>query len=65
MLRMMMWLQVMMLAAAYGLSVVVPFQQVCPMDLFALSCCLVSAAVARKAVKTWAAWRQFGKVNNG
>jgi hypothetical protein len=34
------------------------------MDLLASSGCSVSAA-ARKAIKIWAAWRQFGGVNDG
>jgi hypothetical protein len=62
---MMMWLHGAMPAAVYGPSAAVPMQKVHPMDLLALSCCSVSAAAEKKAVKTWLARRQFCGVHNG
>jgi hypothetical protein len=35
------------------------------MDLLSSSCRSISVAAARKAIKIWAAWRSFWKVNNG
>ncbi len=34
------------------------------MDLLASSCCSVLAAAVGKAIEIWAAWRQFGGVDN-
>ncbi len=56
-LTMTMWLQAMMPAATYGPSAAVLMQQFRPMDLLSSSCCSVSAAAARKAIKIWAARR--------
>ena len=55
-----MWLQRTMPIAANGLSLAVPMQLVCLMDLLALSDSLVTVMVAKKEVGTWAVRRQFG-----
>ena len=57
-------LQVTIPAATYGPSAAVPMQMVCPIDLLASSCCSVFVAVVGKAIKIWAARRQFGGVDN-
>ncbi len=64
-LMIMMRLQATMPAARYGPSAASLMKWVCPMDLLALTCCLVTVAAARKAIETWAAQRQFGGVGKG
>jgi hypothetical protein len=50
----------MMPAASSGAYPVVSMQSICPMGLLKASLGSVLVAAARKAVKTWAAQRQFG-----